>query len=174
MEKDKNAMSIPRMLFADQDLIDRGWEARWHECWPEKTSYWSGDEFTYYQEVLQWWLRGRQHEAAFEYLVPFKDWSRRFPGVLIGYDIHVDLAFPEAKLAIEVDGPRHSEDEKQIQDDCDRDASLRAMGWEVVRVTNEEVDRCSSLTARGNEIISLIKLRSGLGLEQSRLHLLSQ
>jgi Protein of unknown function (DUF559) len=158
--------------FVDQDLVDRGWEARTHGCWPGKTFYWSSTyhpsgnplvwrKSTVYQEILQWWLLERGYEAAFEYLIPFKDWSRRYPGALIGYDIHVDLAFPNAKLAIEVDGPPHRE-EKQIQDDLDRDASLRAVGWEVIRVTNEEVNRCSSLTSRGNDIISLIKLRSEL------------
>lgn len=44
-----------------------------------------------------------------------------------------DFAHHEARLVIEVDGPRHSLDEAQLYD-VDRDAWLESQGYRVVRV----------------------------------------
>ena len=45
----------------------------------------------------------------------------------------VDLAFPEAKIAIEYEGAYHFEDGQIVRDDA-RYARLRAAGWTVIRV----------------------------------------
>lgn len=49
-----------------------------------------------------------------------------------------DFASPEHKLIIEIDGASHSHDH-EIDRDRDRDQRLHALGWNVVRITNEDV-----------------------------------
>lgn len=48
----------------------------------------------------------------------------------------VDFLCKPAKLVLEVDGPIH---QFQRQEDAHRDFTLRRFGYEVVRVTNEDV-----------------------------------
>jgi hypothetical protein len=50
----------------------------------------------------------------------------------------VDLAFPEVKLAIEVDGRGHSRLLNQVRDKK-KEEMLARLGWTVLRVTNKEV-----------------------------------
>jgi very-short-patch-repair endonuclease len=50
----------------------------------------------------------------------------------------VDFACAEHRLIIEIDGATHSLD-KQIERDDHRDAALIALGWRVIRFTNDEV-----------------------------------
>lgn len=50
----------------------------------------------------------------------------------------VDFACPEQRLIIEIDGATHSVDE-QIARDNRRDAELSALGWQVIRFTNDEI-----------------------------------
>jgi len=49
-----------------------------------------------------------------------------------------DFACAEHRLIIEIDGATHSLD-KQIERDYHRDAALIALGWRVIRFTNDEV-----------------------------------
>ncbi|MCJ8509377.1 endonuclease domain-containing protein [Rhizobium lemnae] len=49
-----------------------------------------------------------------------------------------DFACAEHRLIIEIDGATHSLD-KQIKRDDHRDAALNALGWRVIRFTNDEV-----------------------------------
>ena len=51
-------------------------------------------------------------------------------------DYIVDFICIEKKLIIEVDGESHKE---QIEYDAERDRILTAMGYDILRVTNEEV-----------------------------------
>jgi very-short-patch-repair endonuclease len=63
----------------------------------------------------------------------------------------IDIAIPEIKLAIEVDGESHkgmfgqSKEEKQTDDKL-KDQQLQFLGWKVIRFTNKEVknnlDKC--------------------------------
>jgi hypothetical protein len=46
----------------------------------------------------------------------------------------IDLAFPEAKIAIEYEGAYHFEDDQILRDDV-RYARLRAAGWTVIRLS---------------------------------------
>jgi very-short-patch-repair endonuclease len=50
----------------------------------------------------------------------------------------VDFACPSHRLIVEVDGAGHAHS-GQIAHDQTRDAALRALGWTVLRVGNDEV-----------------------------------
>jgi len=64
------------------------------------------------------------------------------------FKARVDFAYPEAKLAIEVDGFRHHGDREAFERDRRRDARLAALGWTVIRVTDRQVqERRGFLTA---------------------------
>jgi len=52
--------------------------------------------------------------------------------------MHVDIAFPDDKLVIEVDGPDHNKPE-QKKVDCERDRQLQMRGWRVIRIPATEV-----------------------------------
>lgn len=52
-----------------------------------------------------------------------------------GQALRVDLVWEEAKVAVEYDGDQHRTDRRQWREDRERDASLRAEGWTVIRVT---------------------------------------
>jgi len=52
----------------------------------------------------------------------------------------IDIANPELKIAVEVDGPAH---EKMQETDEKKDNFLREIGWKVVRVTNMEAVKCT-------------------------------
>ncbi|WP_165939710.1 DUF559 domain-containing protein [Saccharopolyspora aridisoli] len=50
----------------------------------------------------------------------------------------LDLAFEEAKVAVEHDGGWHA-DPAQVEQDRDRRDRLRALGWAVIVVTNDRL-----------------------------------
>jgi very-short-patch-repair endonuclease len=52
----------------------------------------------------------------------------------------VDFVCPALRLVIEIDGPRHWSDQQGAYDDR-RDAWLRSMGYEVIRVPVGYIDR---------------------------------
>ncbi|MCL2788981.1 MAG: endonuclease domain-containing protein [Micrococcales bacterium] len=47
----------------------------------------------------------------------------------------VDLGYPELKIGIECDGPRH-DDPDRVARDTERENHLRAMGWKLIRVNH--------------------------------------
>lgn len=49
-----------------------------------------------------------------------------------------DFSCPEHRLIIEIDGATHSLD-RQIMHDAKRDAGLSALGWKIIRFTNDEI-----------------------------------
>jgi very-short-patch-repair endonuclease len=55
--------------------------------------------------------------------------------------VHADRAWPEVKLAVELDGARYHTSPEDRQRDLARDAALAAMGWIVLRFTYAEVLR---------------------------------
>jgi hypothetical protein len=61
-----------------------------------------------------------------------------FPSLPHAYK--VDLAIPEIRLAIEVDGKTHLSKKWRFLD-ARKTAVLRALGWRVLRFWNQEVDR---------------------------------
>ena len=50
----------------------------------------------------------------------------------------VDLAWPEAKVVVEYEGPHHFDVVKAAEDDV-RYAALRAAGWQVIRLANADL-----------------------------------
>lgn len=52
---------------------------------------------------------------------------------LIG-KLAVDFAFPELKLAVELDGEHHHEADKELRGAQERDEYLKSMGWRVYRI----------------------------------------
>ena len=55
--------------------------------------------------------------------------------------IRLDRAWPEAKLAVELDGARHHTSPEDRRADLARDTSLAALGWVVLRFTYADVRR---------------------------------
>ena len=63
----------------------------------------------------------------------------------------VDFAYPEAKLAIEAHSYKHHEGRRAWLRDMRRDRALRALGWEIIYVTDED------LRLRRDEMIEHIR-----------------
>lgn len=62
--------------------------------------------------------------------------------------IRVDIGWQEWRVAVEYDGVQHWTDRRQRSWDIDRIAMLEAMGWVVVRVSAEMLDRTDVIVAR--------------------------
>ena len=58
-------------------------------------------------------------------------------------DSRVDfaLAYGNIRLVVEVDGPDHCQDPAQRREDQRRDGLLKAAGWQVLRITNADIDK---------------------------------
>ena len=64
----------------------------------------------------------------------------QFPIVLDGIPCHLDLAYPEARLCIELDGFEWHRTRSAFDDDRRRDAALIKIGWIVIRLTASMTD----------------------------------
>jgi very-short-patch-repair endonuclease len=62
-------------------------------------------------------------------------WKTNFPVFLEGCLYYIDGAFPHLKLAIEIDGRLHEENEDLFESDRWRQNALVADGWRVLRFT---------------------------------------
>jgi very-short-patch-repair endonuclease len=62
-------------------------------------------------------------------------WETNFPVLLEGHLYYIDVAFKHVKLAIEIDGRRHENDEDLFESDRWRQNALVADGWRVLRFT---------------------------------------
>ncbi len=60
---------------------------------------------------------------------------QQFPVVLNGIPCHLDLAYPEARLCIELDGFEWHHTRSAFDDDRRRDAALIVLGWITIRLT---------------------------------------
>jgi very-short-patch-repair endonuclease len=60
----------------------------------------------------------------------------------------LDLAYPQAKLDIETDGPRFHKIRRDRRSDRRRDDALEAVGWEVQRYDEDDIHQWSGLTVR--------------------------
>ena len=65
----------------------------------------------------------------------------QFTVTVNGQRLHPDRAWPEVKLAVELDGARFHTDPVARQRDLARDTALAAIGWVVLRFTYAEVLR---------------------------------
>lgn len=66
-------------------------------------------------------------------------WHTNWPVVLAGLLYYIDIAFPAARLAIEIDGRLHEDKADLFQSDRWRQNALVLAGWRVVRFTWEMV-----------------------------------
>ena len=81
-----------------------------------------------------------------------------------GAFFNLDRAWPEAKLAVELDGARHHTSPHDRQKDLARDAALAAAGWVVLRFTYAEVRRNPELVrARVREVYRMRMLQLAAG-----------
>jgi very-short-patch-repair endonuclease len=104
-------------------------------------------------------------EAVAKLGVPYRI---QFPYYLWGVRFFPDFVLPTLKLIIEVDDESHNEARKQ-EADAQRTAELNALGWVVVRCTNQEAldDAPGTLknllrTVRRHPDSPLCTLRAGL------------
>ena len=66
-----------------------------------------------------------------------RDWVNLPPNLLFpaSFAEGATTVLKDAKVAVEYDGDQHRTDRRQWREDRERDAALRAEGWEVIRVT---------------------------------------
>jgi very-short-patch-repair endonuclease len=79
--------------------------------------------------------------------------------------IHVDLAYPSAKVAIEVDSYSWHMDKESFERDRERDNELSRRGWRVLRFTWAKIRYESSA------VIELIKQHLASAISDSSAHL---
>ena len=82
-------------------------------------------------EVLRWLLGAGVPE-------PVRQLEVVVPG---GRRLRVDLAWPEARVALEVDGFAHHHGPRQLSADHERRSVLTSLGWSVLTTTVAEVRR---------------------------------
>jgi very-short-patch-repair endonuclease len=78
--------------------------------------------------------------------------------------IYLDRAWPEAKLAVELDGARYHTSSEDRRNDLGRDTALAALGWVVLRFTYADVLRDpEGVRARVLEVyrVRLAQLQAG-------------
>jgi very-short-patch-repair endonuclease len=72
-----------------------------------------------------------------------------------GYTLaRLDLAYPEAKLAIEYDGAVHFERRRAIRD-RQRDAELAGYGWLTLRLTPDDLFTMPQTTHRIRDLLAI-------------------
>jgi len=57
---------------------------------------------------------------------------------VMGFEYHVDMAYPAAKIAIEFDGRVHADDQQRAVD-ADKTRNLQELGWMVITVTAQQL-----------------------------------
>lgn len=82
-----------------------------------------------------------RHERAVERVVATLGVPYRFQHLELGGKCNaiLDFAFPDLRVALEVDGEDHATPAKR-KSDLERSARLATQGWKVVRITNGDVD----------------------------------
>jgi very-short-patch-repair endonuclease len=77
-----------------------------------------------------------------------------------GSRARIDLAFPQAKIAVEVESYRWHSGRKAWHRDLARRNDLIALGWTVVHATKEDADEgCRTLVATLRELMGISSLR---------------
>lgn len=66
------------------------------------------------------------------------DWEMEVEYFLQGY--HLDIAFPEQKIAVEVDGPYHyyPDSDEPVAKDLLKDYVLKRLGWKVIHISYKD------------------------------------
>ena len=88
--------------------------------------------------------RSREERAALEAVLQAGHPWPVVGGVVPGTAENVDLHWPASRLVLEIDGPTH-DTAVQRRRDARRDATLRLLGWRVVRVPAEHAARAAAL-----------------------------
>ena len=100
-------------------------------------------ELTEAEKVLWELLRGRKvNGLKFRRQHPLKNYI-------------VDFFCYEIELVIELDGGYHNHPEQKEKDEI-RDLHLKALGYKVLRFTNDELKKTSSRQAQGHDPISVV------------------
>ncbi len=73
---------------------------------------------------------------------------QQFLVVVDGSRYLLDLAWPELKLAVELDGAAYHGGNSQRERDVRRDAALASVGWQVIRVTYARITKDSAEVRR--------------------------
>jgi very-short-patch-repair endonuclease len=101
-------------------------------------------------------------ESGLEAKVAMAFSNARLPGLVKQYpltrpggaQVRIDLAFPHAKVAVEVDSYRWHSGRDAWRRDLARRNDLIALGWTVLHATKEDVDNgCVALTRTVRELI---------------------
>lgn len=91
--------------------------------------------------VLRWWAAAVANptpaEASMEPAVASLGIPYRFQHPIWALSYRLDFALPTLKLAIEVDDPSHTAKAKRAKDKV-RTKKLAAVGWKILRCTNDE------------------------------------
>ncbi|MFN2525106.1 MAG: endonuclease domain-containing protein [Actinomycetota bacterium] len=70
-----------------------------------------------------------------------------------GFAARVDFAFPEAKLAVEIDGYSAHMSKRSFVDDRRRDRELQRLGWIVLRFTYDDLESPDSVVAQIGDVL---------------------
>lgn len=87
----------------------------------------------------QLYSRPTRHELAVEEVVATLGIPYRFQHPVLAAKAILDFAFPTLRLALEIDGKDHFT-AKGLAKDAARTERLAKLNWQVVRLTNGEVD----------------------------------
>lgn len=72
---------------------------------------------------------------------------------------HIDIAIPDAKIYIEVDGWQHLTIVQQIEHDFIRDAYSKKDGFDTIHISNNEIDQ--NLENIANALVKVVNNRLG-------------
>ncbi|MEU2348127.1 DUF559 domain-containing protein [Modestobacter sp. NPDC049651] len=100
------------------------------------------------QSPAESWVRVACHLAGLP--LPIPQYVVVEAGDFLG---KVDLAWPEAKLVVEYEGPHHFDARKKQEDDA-RYAALRAAGWRVIRLANADLRDLDAVVERIREALT--------------------
>ena len=75
---------------------------------------------------------------------PTRQLQLAMPG---GGRMRLDFAWPEYKVAVEVDGHKHHSDREVFQRDREKSNALILLGWRLLRITHYDLDRRPRQTA---------------------------
>ena len=95
-------------------------------------------------------------------------WKTNFPVFLEGRLYYIDIAFPHLKLAIEIDGRLHEEDEDLFESDRWRQNALVADGWRVLRFTWQMLQEHPEVVVAA--ILQALLSKSDTGLTSAARH----
>jgi hypothetical protein len=93
------------------------------------------------------WVRVACHLAGLAHPVPQLEIFEK--GIFLG---QVDLAWPEAKLIIEYEGPHHFDELQIVKDDYRYDRMVAA-GWHVIRLSSADLRDLDAVVARIKEAL---------------------